>query len=131
MATVFGLLNWNPIEQGSVDGASKDVRELSSAQTSQIGLKGWSQKAKDKGERLGLRLVSTPNKPGRKHHPKDSINGYQERSNPLFALSSLSRCQPDATGRRDALRSQCLWESQRICRRGAGYRQAIALSNGI
>jgi hypothetical protein len=66
------------------------------------------------GRRLNSRPVCIPTKPGGKHHPNDSINGDQERSNLLFALSLLSRCQPDATDGKDALKSQRLWESQRI-----------------
>jgi hypothetical protein len=41
----------------------------------------------------------------------------------------LSRCQPDATRWRDSPRSQRLWESQRICRRGDGDVDVIGMIN--
>jgi hypothetical protein len=41
----------------------------------------------------------------------------------------LSRCQPDATRWRDSPRSQSLWESQRICRRGDGGIEMIGMTN--
>jgi hypothetical protein len=84
---VTGSLIWNPVEHEPMDSVSEDVSELSLTATSQIRLIGWSQKAKDKeGQRVHARLTSTPNKPGREHHPNGSNNGSQERENPSFAL---------------------------------------------
>jgi hypothetical protein len=73
-----------------MDSVSEDVPELSLAISSQMAT---TKKVRDMDRRFIFRPVSTPKKPGRKHHPKGSTNDYQERSNPPLALGIFpSRC---------------------------------------